>query len=60
MNKGQMAETAETIGAAGLPDRSSDHSLRDRLVGLAVIGGGALVTFLWVAALVYALIMFLF
>jgi hypothetical protein len=60
MSKAKLAETAAAIAAAVPPDRDPDRSVTHRLVALAVIGVGGLVTFLWVAALVYALIMFLF
>ena len=52
--------TVDAIGGAALPAPAPDHSLRDRLVAIAVIGGGALVTFFWIVALVYALIIALF
>jgi hypothetical protein len=43
-------------GADGATSASSRWYVADRWVGIAVIGGGALVTGLWLAALVYALI----
>ncbi len=60
MSEAQVTETAGTIGAAAQHDPNSNHSLSSRLLALAVVGGGAIVTFVWVAALVYALIMILF
>lgn len=59
MTESRMMDTAESADGCDLPQTAPGRSFRDGLVGIAVIGGGALVTFLWVAILVYVLILIL-
>jgi hypothetical protein len=59
MSDSRMMNTAASADRSAAPRTSPGRSFWDGLVGIAVIGGGALVTFLWMAILVYVLILIL-